>query len=248
MRILCGKYLLKNLITFNPALRRFVDESAVLRKRGIDFVICFSGSGALAGILDKAYVKYIYEGGTGRDFPNAAQRNNVTPIRMRRNGTMSHQSERGEAADELSRFRSRNRSVGSAAATAIDAYMTHEHFKRAPVVGERFNDEIDKPVGLGLPLRRGGKVVLCAEFADFGEMLWNHVVVKPYPAGENISHRKRGNQKLIATGEPYRLLVEHAAKLLAGVEIPPGILYAFDVLEIEKPDIGAHPAREPASN
>jgi hypothetical protein len=97
MRIICGKYLLKNLITFNPALRRFVDESAVLRKRGIDFVICFSGSGPLAGILDKAYVKYIYEGGTGRDFPNAAQRNNVTPIRMQRNGTKSHQFECGEA-------------------------------------------------------------------------------------------------------------------------------------------------------
>lgn len=41
-------------------------------KRGIDFAICFSGSRIVAEMLDKAYVKYIYEGGTGRDFPNAA--------------------------------------------------------------------------------------------------------------------------------------------------------------------------------
>ena len=38
---------------------------------GIDFAICFTGSRQIAAMLDGAKVRYIFEGGTGRDFPNA---------------------------------------------------------------------------------------------------------------------------------------------------------------------------------
>ena len=38
---------------------------------GIDIAICFTGSRQIAAELDKAKVKYVFEGGTGRDFPNA---------------------------------------------------------------------------------------------------------------------------------------------------------------------------------
>ena len=38
---------------------------------GIDLAICFTGSRQIAAELDKAKVKYVFEGGTGRDFPNA---------------------------------------------------------------------------------------------------------------------------------------------------------------------------------
>lgn len=38
---------------------------------GIDFAICFTGSRQIATALDEARVRYVFEGGTGRDFPNA---------------------------------------------------------------------------------------------------------------------------------------------------------------------------------
>ena len=38
---------------------------------GIDFAICFTGSRQIATALDEARIRYIFEGGTGRDFPNA---------------------------------------------------------------------------------------------------------------------------------------------------------------------------------
>ena len=38
---------------------------------GIDFAICFTGSRQIASALDYAKIRYIFEGGTGRDFPNA---------------------------------------------------------------------------------------------------------------------------------------------------------------------------------
>ena len=38
---------------------------------GLDFAICFTESRAVAKMLDKAHVRYIYEGGSGREFPNA---------------------------------------------------------------------------------------------------------------------------------------------------------------------------------
>lgn len=38
---------------------------------GIDFAICFTGSRQIATALDEARIRYVFEGGTGRDFPNA---------------------------------------------------------------------------------------------------------------------------------------------------------------------------------
>ena len=38
---------------------------------GLDFAICFTESRNVAKLLDAAQVKYIYEGGSGREFPNA---------------------------------------------------------------------------------------------------------------------------------------------------------------------------------
>ena len=38
---------------------------------GLDFAICFTESRKAAKLLDAAHVKYIYEGGSGREFPNA---------------------------------------------------------------------------------------------------------------------------------------------------------------------------------
>lgn len=38
---------------------------------GIDLAICFTGSRKVAAALDRAGVRYINEGGTGREFPNA---------------------------------------------------------------------------------------------------------------------------------------------------------------------------------
>ena len=38
---------------------------------GIDFAICFTGSRQIAAALDEARIRYVFEGGTGRDFPNA---------------------------------------------------------------------------------------------------------------------------------------------------------------------------------
>ena len=38
---------------------------------GIDLAICFTGSRQIASALDEAKVRYVFEGGTGRDFPNA---------------------------------------------------------------------------------------------------------------------------------------------------------------------------------
>ena len=38
---------------------------------GLDFAICFTESRNAAKLLDAAHVKYIYEGGSGREFPNA---------------------------------------------------------------------------------------------------------------------------------------------------------------------------------
>lgn len=40
-------------------------------RQGIDFAICFTESRAVAAELDKRHVRYIYEGGSGREFPNA---------------------------------------------------------------------------------------------------------------------------------------------------------------------------------
>ena len=40
-------------------------------KFGLDFAICFTESRNVAKLLDAAQVKYIYEGGSGREFPNA---------------------------------------------------------------------------------------------------------------------------------------------------------------------------------
>ena len=40
-------------------------------KQGIDFAICFTESREVAAELDKSHVRYIYEGGSGREFPNA---------------------------------------------------------------------------------------------------------------------------------------------------------------------------------
>ena len=40
-------------------------------KHGIDLAICFTGSRQIASALDEARVRYVFEGGTGRDFPNA---------------------------------------------------------------------------------------------------------------------------------------------------------------------------------
>lgn len=51
------------------------DELTALQRqlaRGLDFAVCFTGSREVARLLDLAGVGYIYEGGTGRDFPNAA--------------------------------------------------------------------------------------------------------------------------------------------------------------------------------
>lgn len=38
---------------------------------GLDFAICFTESREIAAELDKARVRYVYEGGSGRTFPNA---------------------------------------------------------------------------------------------------------------------------------------------------------------------------------
>ena len=38
---------------------------------GLDFAICFTNSRSVAKLLDAAQVKYIYESGSGREFPNA---------------------------------------------------------------------------------------------------------------------------------------------------------------------------------
>ena len=38
---------------------------------GIDFAICFTESRSVAKMLDTAHVRYVYEGGSGREFPNA---------------------------------------------------------------------------------------------------------------------------------------------------------------------------------
>ena len=38
---------------------------------GLEFAVCFTESRTVAKMLDAAHVKYIYEGGSGRDFPNA---------------------------------------------------------------------------------------------------------------------------------------------------------------------------------
>lgn len=38
---------------------------------GIDLAICFTGSRQVAAALDDAKVRYVFEGGTGREFPNA---------------------------------------------------------------------------------------------------------------------------------------------------------------------------------
>ena len=40
-------------------------------KQGIDFAICFTESREVAAEFDKSHVRYIYEGGSGREFPNA---------------------------------------------------------------------------------------------------------------------------------------------------------------------------------
>ena len=40
-------------------------------KQGIDFAICFTESREVASELDKSHVRYVYEGGSGREFPNA---------------------------------------------------------------------------------------------------------------------------------------------------------------------------------
>ena len=39
---------------------------------GLDLAICFTGSRQIAAALDDAKVRYVFEGGTGREFPNAA--------------------------------------------------------------------------------------------------------------------------------------------------------------------------------
>ena len=38
---------------------------------GLEFAICFTESRAVAKTLDAAHVRYVYEGGSGREFPNA---------------------------------------------------------------------------------------------------------------------------------------------------------------------------------
>lgn len=38
---------------------------------GLEFAVCFTESRTVAKMLDAAHVKYIYEGGSGREFPNA---------------------------------------------------------------------------------------------------------------------------------------------------------------------------------
>ena len=44
---------------------------------GLNFAICFTESRAVAKMLDTAHVRYIYEGGSGRDFPNAVSTINL---------------------------------------------------------------------------------------------------------------------------------------------------------------------------
>ena len=71
-------------------------------------------------------------------------------------------SERGETLEHQAFLGLRERRVGGAAAAAVDADRFHQNLERAPVVGERIDNEIDKPVRFRLQLSRRTEIVLRA--------------------------------------------------------------------------------------
>ena len=127
------------------------------------------------------------------------------------------------------------RCVWCAAKAAVNTHGLHQHLERAPVVCKRVNDEIDEPVRLRLPLRRRTEVVLRTQFAYLREMTRDDVVIEADAARKRVAHCKRGDEQLVASGEPDSFLAKHALQALACVEVAPRVLDPLHVLEIEKP-------------